>query len=67
MSNNKELDGIGDYVSTLLKTNGVSAVTVSDGVVFTFTKAKLQQIIDSVGDAENVAIFVKSSAQEPTN
>lgn len=67
MSNNKELDNIGDYVSTLLKANGVSAVTVSDGVVFTFTKVKLQQIIDSVGDAENVAIFVKSSANEPAN
>lgn len=62
-----KLDNIGEYVSTLLKTNGVSAVTVKDGVVFTFTVAKLQELIDSVGEAENLTIFVKSSASLPVN
>lgn len=62
-----ESNSAAEYVKTMLEINGVSVVTVDDGWVFTFTKEKLLSLLAGNGKAENIMIFVKSSAGQPTN
>jgi hypothetical protein len=56
--NNLE-DNYAEYLSALIKTQGVAVVTVSDGWVFTFSKHKLISLLSGKEDAENIMIFVK--------
>ncbi len=63
----KELDNVGEYVTALLKANGVSVVTAEDGWVFTFTKEKLRSLVENGEESENIMIFVKSSANGVVN
>jgi hypothetical protein len=60
-------DNLPGYIAQLLKQNGVSVVTVSDGWVFNFTKQKLLSLLESVAEAEIITIFVKSSANTISN
>jgi len=53
-------DNYAEYLTTLLKTQGVAVATVSDGWVFTFTKEKLQAVLNGTEEA-NIMIFVKNS------
>jgi hypothetical protein len=64
--NNPE-DNVGSYVSELVRHQGVAVVTVSDGWVFTFSKEKLKELVNSLENSERVTIFVKSSDGLPTN
>ena len=46
------------HLLTGLEINGVAAVTVKDGVLYAFSKRKLQDLIDACQD-DRVIVFVK--------
>lgn len=60
---------IADYIATLTDNQGVAVVTVSDGWVFTFTREKLLKLVETIdeSDSNKLVVFVKSSADLPTN
>lgn len=60
---------IADYIATLTDNQGVVVVTVSDGWVFTFTREKLLKLVETIdeSDSNKLVVFVKSSADLPTN
>lgn len=59
-------DNYAEYLSALLKAQGVAVATVSDGWVFTFTKEKLQSVLNGTEEA-NIMIFVKNSNLQVKN
>lgn len=63
------MNTLGEYISELTDSQGVSVVTVKDGWVFVFTKDFLQSLIDEAKGAESdkVSVFVKSSADAVKN
>ncbi len=48
-----------EFLLAAAEANGVACATVDDGHVLIFKRAKLEEILRSVGDREQVVIFVK--------
>lgn len=61
------MTNLAEYIKTLLDTQGVSVVTVNDGWVFTFTRDHLKEMVETLGDKDSLAVFVKSSVNQPKN
>ncbi len=53
------MDDIAEVVDAQLDAHGVSAVTVSDGTVFTFTLATLEQLVKAAQATGRAIVFVQ--------
>lgn len=61
------IDDVAAYIKELTDNQGVAVVTVKDGWVFTFTKERINQMMNALGNENYLTVFVKSSDTLPKN